>query len=47
LKRPKVKEELRRPERGLLNIQSLVVRLPPHSSSSSECAEGKAYNVKI
>ncbi len=29
------------------NIQPLIVRLPSHSSSSSECAEGKLYNVKI
>jgi hypothetical protein len=31
----------------MLNIQLLVVRSPLQSSSSSECAEGKAYNVKI
>jgi len=31
----------------VLNIQPLVVRLSSHSSSSSECAEGKLYNVKI
>ncbi len=30
----------------MLNIQPLVVRLPSHSSSS-KCAEGKVYNVKI
>jgi hypothetical protein len=28
-------------------MQPLVVRLPSHSSSSSECAEGKAYNEKM
>ncbi len=44
----KVKEELRRAQReGMLNIQSLVVRSLPHSSSSSKCVEGKAYNEKI
>jgi hypothetical protein len=47
LKRTKVKEELRRAKRGVLNIQSLVARSPPHSSSSLECAKGKAYNEKI
>jgi hypothetical protein len=31
----------------MLNIHPLVVRLPPHSSSSSKCVEGKAYNEKI
>ncbi len=41
LKRTKVKWELRRTKKGVLNIQSLVVRLPPHSSSSLECAKGK------
>jgi hypothetical protein len=36
----KVKEELRRAKReGVLNIQSLVVRSLPHSSSSSKCVE--------
>jgi hypothetical protein len=44
----KVKEELRIAQReGVLNIQSLVVRSLPHSSSSSKCVEGKAYNEKI
>jgi hypothetical protein len=31
----------------LLNTQLLVVRLLPHSSSSSDCAKGKVYNEKI
>jgi hypothetical protein len=31
----------------MLNIQLLVIRSPLHSSSSSECAKGKTYNVKI
>jgi hypothetical protein len=31
----------------MLNIQPLVVRLPSHSSSSSESAEGKTYNEKM
>ncbi len=31
----------------MLNIQSLVVRSPPHSSLSSKCAEGKLYNEKM
>jgi hypothetical protein len=31
----------------MLNIQPLVVRLSPYSSSSSECAEGKVYKEKI
>jgi hypothetical protein len=30
-----------------MNIQPLVERSLLHSSSSLECAEGKAYNVKI
>jgi len=48
LKRIEVKEELRRAEKeGMLNIQPLVVRLQSHSSSSSKCVEGKAYNEKI
>jgi hypothetical protein len=48
LRRTKVEEELRKAERkGVLNIQPLVVRLPSHSSSSSECAKGKVYNEKI
>ncbi len=36
-----------RAERGMLNIQLLVVRLLLHSSSSLECVERKAYNEKI
>jgi hypothetical protein len=48
LKRIKVKEELRRAKKeGMLNIQLLPIRLSSHSSSSSECVKGKAYNVKI
>jgi hypothetical protein len=31
----------------VLNIQLLAIRLPPHSSSSLECVEGKVYNEKI
>jgi hypothetical protein len=47
LKRTEVEEELRRIEREeVLNIQPLVVRSLPHSSSL-ECAEGKVYNEKI
>jgi len=43
-----VEEELRRVERErVLNIQPLVIRSMLHSSSSSESAEGMAYNVKI
>jgi hypothetical protein len=39
------KKELRRVEHeGVLNILPLVVKSPSHSSSSSECAKGKAYN---
>jgi hypothetical protein len=41
-----VEEELRILERGMLNIQLLVIKLLSHSSSS-ECAKGKAYNEKI
>jgi hypothetical protein len=48
LKTTKVEEELRRVnKKRMLNMQSLVVRSPPHSSSSLECAEENAYNVKI
>ncbi len=48
LKPTEVEEELKIIERKkMLNIQPLVVRSPPHSSSSSECAKGKAYNEKI
>jgi hypothetical protein len=31
----------------MLNIQSLVVRLSPHSASSLKCAEGKVYNENM
>jgi hypothetical protein len=31
----------------VLNIQSLVVRSPLHSSSPLECAKRKAYNDKM
>jgi hypothetical protein len=31
----------------MLNIQMLVIRSSPHSSSSSKCVEGNAYNEKI
>jgi hypothetical protein len=47
LKTTTVKEEFRRVERGVLNIQPLVVRSPSHSSSSLKCVEGEAYNEKI
>ncbi len=41
-------KELKRVEReGMLNIQPLDVKSSLHSSSSSECAKGKAYNEKI
>jgi malonyl CoA-acyl carrier protein transacylase len=44
----KLEEELRRAKRkSMLNIQQLVVRLPLHSSSFLECAEGKVYKKKI
>jgi hypothetical protein len=47
-RRTKVEEELRKVERkGVLNIQLLVIRSPPRSSSSWECVEGKVYNEKI
>jgi hypothetical protein len=47
-RRIKVKKELRRTKREkMLNILPLVVRSPSHSSSSLECAKGKAYNEKI
>ncbi len=42
------KKDLKRAKcEGMLNIQPLVVRLPPHSSLSSKCVEGKVYNEKI
>ncbi len=48
LKRTEVEEELRRAKiKGMLNIQPLAVGLPLHSSSFSNCVEGKAYNKKI
>ncbi len=48
LKRTKVEEELKIAKReGLLNIQSLTIRLSLHSSSTSKCVKGKAYNKKI
>jgi hypothetical protein len=48
LRRIEVKEELTRAKReGMLNIQPLAIRSPPHSSSSSKCVERKAYNEKI
>ncbi len=34
-------------KKGMLNIPLLAIRLPPHSSSSSECAKRKAYNEMI
>jgi hypothetical protein len=44
----KVKEELRKAKcEGMLNIQPLIIRSLSHSSSSSECTKGKAYNEKI
>jgi hypothetical protein len=47
-KKTQVGKELRITQReGALNIQQLVVRSPPHSSSLSKCAERKAYNEKI
>jgi hypothetical protein len=47
-RRIEVEEELKITERkGMLNIQPLVVRSSPHSSSSLECVKGKAYNEKI
>jgi hypothetical protein len=47
LRRIKVEEELKKTKRGLLNIQPLAITSPSHSSSSLECAKGKAYNEKI
>ncbi len=46
LKKIAIKEELRRAKKGM-NIQPLVIRSPPHSSSSLKCVEGKVYNEKI
>jgi hypothetical protein len=31
----------------VLNIKLLAIRSSPHSSSSSECEEGKTYNEKM
>jgi hypothetical protein len=48
LRRKKVEEELKRAKKEkMLNIKSLVVKSPLHSSSSLECVEGKVYNEKI
>jgi hypothetical protein len=47
LRKIEVEKELRRVKKGVLNIQPLAVMLPLHSSSSSKCAEWKAYNEKI
>jgi hypothetical protein len=47
LKKTKVKKELRRTKKGVLNIQLFTIWSPPHSSSSLECAKKKVYNVKI
>ncbi len=47
LKKTEVEDELRKAEKKLLNILSLVIRSPSHSSSFSECAERKAYDEKI
>jgi hypothetical protein len=48
LKRTKIKEELKKVKReGVLNIQPLTVRSLLHSSPSSKCVEGKAYNEKM
>jgi hypothetical protein len=48
IEKKKVEEKLRRAKReNVLNIQLLVVRLLPHSSSSSECVEGKGYTEKL
>jgi len=48
LRKKKVEKEMRIAKReGMLNIQPLASRLPPHSASSLECVKGKAYNEKI
>ncbi len=48
VEKKEVEKELRRVERErVLNIQPLAMRSMLHSSSSSECAEGMTYNVKI
>ncbi len=39
LRKIEIEEELRKVEReGMLNILPLAIKLPPHSSSSLECA---------
>jgi len=43
----KKKELQKGKHEGMLNIQLLVIKLSPHSSSSSKCAQGKVYNEKI
>jgi hypothetical protein len=48
LRKIEAKEELKKVKcEGVLNIQLLVVRSLPHSSSFSECAKGKMYNEKM
>jgi hypothetical protein len=47
LKRIKFEKELKKEEKGVLNIELLVVKSLSHSSSSSKCAKWKAYNEKI
>jgi hypothetical protein len=48
LKKIEAKEELRGVECvGVLNMQLLVVKLPPHSPSSLKCKEDKTYNEKM
>jgi len=43
-----VEDKLKREKKErVVNIQPLTVRLLLHSSSSSECAEGKVYNENI
>ncbi len=32
---------------GMLNIQPLAMKSPPHSPSFSKCEEGEAYNEKM
>jgi hypothetical protein len=48
IKGKRKKKELQKAEHeGVLNIQLLAIRSPPHSSSSLECEEGKMYNEKM
>jgi hypothetical protein len=48
LRKKEAKEELIRTKCArVLNIQLLAIRLLPHSPSSSECEEGKAYNERM